>query len=627
MVFFKNFSLIRRVKIEMLLLLFLVCIMGYLNDISIVGLGVLMSILYIIQLVQNRIIVNKKICYLLKICLCSLISVYMIEIGNCNQLSNFNFSYVILNGLYVLTFITILYIFFSLRRAMYMANILLFILSVIAYYVYHFRGIPLTYSNIAAISAAATVIAGYRFEISIQLVICLLLFVFICLNIKEFDNEKIKRSKKVEISLITVLTVILINGLRLESLEVNVNNWSLQSVYNQYGFIACTVTDITSKKIIKPEEYNEELINCYADRIVAGQAEYSEKPDIIFVVNESFYNIKALADFKVNQEVMPFYNSLTNTIRGYAVNPNTTTANSEYELLTSQTMFLTPSVNPFLHIDLTDSNSLIKNVKEQGYYTSAYHASVGSTYNRAIAYDALGFDGIHFDNFNGNEMETVRGWQSDRECYKQLIGIYEEGLLKNKPQFVYCLTIQNHGGYDNGGIETPIEIVDGEIQDSAEIREYMALMNQSDEAFKELINYFEEVDRPTIVLMVGDHAPVFASQYVDSSKYEDSREGIMRIQGTPLIIWANYDIEDADVGYVGMNYVANIITNLSGNELSDFNKNIEYIHQYCPVFTKDFYMDSDGNYHDYFEDNEYKEMVDSYLFGTYYNLVEKSDIN
>ena len=43
---------------------------------------------------------------------------------------------------------------------------------------------------------------------------------------------------------------------------------------------------------------------------------------------------------------------------------------------------------------------------------------------------------------------------------------------------------------------------------------YLSLARESDSAFKELLEYFEKVDEPTMIVMFGDHWPKIEEEFM-----------------------------------------------------------------------------------------------------------------
>lgn len=74
-----------------------------------------------------------------------------------------------------------------------------------------------------------------------------------------------------------------------------------------------------------------------------------EKPDIILILNETLFDFSLIHDFETDEPVMPYMKSLENVIRGYVSVPaiGGGTNRSEYELLTSNSLYLMKDILPF----------------------------------------------------------------------------------------------------------------------------------------------------------------------------------------------------------------------------------------------------------------------------------------
>ena len=79
---------------------------------------------------------------------------------------------------------------------------------------------------------------------------------------------------------------------------------------------------------------------------------------------------------------------------------------------------------------------------------------------------------------------------------------------------MFNVTVQNHGGYvgNRGFVDTDIQVTNSMLS-SDEVEQYVTLAKKSDEAFEELIKYFEKVDEPTIIVMFGDHQPPLSTDF------------------------------------------------------------------------------------------------------------------
>lgn len=91
---------------------------------------------------------------------------------------------------------------------------------------------------------------------------------------------------------------------------------------------------------------------------------------------------------------------------------------------------------------------------------------------------------------------------TDYANYQYLIKQFEE-KEKDSPMFIFNVTMQNHSGYSsdyNFADRITLNEYDSEEYLNAEV--YLSLMKQSDSAFKYLIEYFEQVEEPTIIVNV-----------------------------------------------------------------------------------------------------------------------------
>lgn len=216
--------------------------------------------------------------------------------------------------------------------------------------------------------------------------------------------------------------------------------------YQKYGYLpcvvktACMVQDIP----IKPNGYHEGCVN---DIKIVNRHTDTKTPDIILILNESFYDLSLLENIETDVPYMENIASMENTIKGYAVNPSGGTNPSEYELLTSNSMKLLREKVPFNTLDFSDANSIVTHLKQIGYHTVGAHCAPPTNYNRGKVYAEMGFDEIFFeDDLKDITYFGDRNYATDECMYQNLLSWLER--KDEKPQFVYLLTIQNHGGWD-----------------------------------------------------------------------------------------------------------------------------------------------------------------------------------
>ena len=142
----------------------------------------------------------------------------------------------------------------------------------------------------------------------------------------------------------------------------------------------------------------------------------------------------------------------------------------------------------------------------------------------------------------------------------------------------------------------------------------------SDQAFKNLTDYYSKVNRPVIICMVGDHAPAFALELIDS-KYNEM-EAARRLRTVPFLVWSNFELKNAQEEMISMNYVVPTILKWSGiNNLSYYYNYMLSMKKNLPIVSSyDAYIDVNNNIYRYEEESPYTNLINGYLYMEYNNL-------
>ena len=220
---------------------------------------------------------------------------------------------------------------------------------------------------------------------------------------------------------------------------------------------------------------------------------------------------------------------------------------------------------------------------------------------------------------------------SDKESYKKVIELYEN--KGDKPLYLFDMTIQNHGGYlTNTNWKTPVS-VEGSYY--TEAKEYLSAIHVSDQAFQYLIDYFSKQTEPTVICMFGDHFPSietsFYEELLGKPQSDWDLEDIQKRYAVPFIIWANYDIQEEQNAVISNNYLENMILKQAGIELPLYNQYLEKLSKEVPAMNVNGYMDTDGKWHNYNEDetDTIKTLLDDYeiLQYGYYSDMDKDKMS
>ncbi|MDE6701458.1 MAG: sulfatase-like hydrolase/transferase, partial [Acetatifactor sp.] len=148
----------------------------------------------------------------------------------------------------------------------------------------------------------------------------------------------------------------------------------------------------------------------------------------------------------------------------------------------------------------------------------------------------------------------------------------------------------------------------------------LSLVKISDDAFADLVHYFEEQDEKVIICMFGDHQPWIFDLIVDANLADGSgaSQEIMSKYKTPFVIWANYDIEEAQDMDISMNYLGGLLMRTAGVPLSPYFRFLEQERAEYPIVTVNGYVDSAGTYFGWGsrenEFSEYQMLQYNYLF-------------
>lgn len=424
-----------------------------------------------------------------------------------------------------------------------------------------------------------------------------------------------------------------------ENLEINM--WAVNESYQEYGYVLSTAVSCNYVVKKKPEGYSaagikqiHETVNEENQVLLASagdmDVESTVSPvNIICIMNESFSDLRAAGDFETNQEYFPFLDSLReNTVKGSLAVPvfGSMTSNSEFEFLTGDSVSLLQANSIAYQFNVKPGTySLVSTLKSQGYETVAMHPYPAENWNRKEVYRNLGID--EFMDINAYEGSALlRNYVSDLSDYEKLI---EQVEAKNKPEdrlFLFNVTMQNHGGYEELHDNFRQEVwLTGDLRGKyPKTDQYLSLMKRSDEALKYLISYFEKSGEPTMIVLFGDHQPSVEDEFFDeiagrASADVPAEERLMWYQ-TPFIIWTNYETKAEEKGKMGAVYLSAEVLKRAGLRMTPFQQFLLTMEETFPVVHPLGCYDAAGTYHTW-EALENSKGTDQKLIKDYEYLV------
>ncbi len=489
------------------------------------------------------------------------------------------------------------------------------------YLALQFRDAPIFPWDLKSAGVAMSVLDNYEVKLTTKLWFIIFSFVFmICFAFLTGFRFKLKKIwMNVAIAVVSFsLTVGFVAYLRTDEAESKYSYYpylfSSKYLYKYNGTALSFIYTSKYLKLDKPSGYSEKELRELYEKYNEISEPDDIKPNIIVVMNEAFSDLSVLGDFTASSEYMPFINSLNeNTIKGntFVSVKGGNTPNSEFEFLTGTSMAYLPTGSiPFQQYIDSDTMTMVSQLEELGYSTTAMHPYPASGWERNQVYQYFGFDKMYFSpDFSG--YDKIRSYYSDLSLYKKIISEYETARESgdSSPQFFFSVTMQNHGSYGKTSNFFPnIEIEELPKDSSSTYREiatYLSLIKKSDEAFEYLVNYFKECDEPTIILMFGDHQPndyiakpILKLNGIDDITEEDLKTQQLRWQ-TPYIMWSNYEIEDKlDLGNTSLNYLGASLLYNAGIPLTSFQRWLtEELYQEYPIINANCFVDKDGVYH------------------------------
>lgn len=559
-----------------------------------------------------------------------------------NRLCRMQPKYLLYNLLicYVIFGISVI-IFRKVRSATVFYMLFMVILALINYYVVAFRGQAFILLDLLGMRTAAEVAGNYTF--SIPWFILLILAVTAAFVILQFKFQKLELGQRGIRNTIGRLCVLVVVAMVLyksypavQKLE-NVYLWNLNEDHADKGYVYTLLREIKYFSVEKPENYSAESLDEITEKYSNKNQKNENKvqaTNIIMIMNESLADFEDFGELKANEEILPFIRSMNKNVKHGKLQMPTFgggTSRSEYEVLTGNCLQFLPSGSvPYQLYVRSPEYGMADILKAQGYETIAMHPNRADSWNRETVYECMGFDQfLNVSNWGG-KMEKIRNFCSDQSLYNKITELYEQKEAGQK-RFTFCVTIQNHGGYNesnNNGYEPSVKLNYDTEYPLAET--YLSLAKESDKAFQNLIEYFEKVEEPTMIVMFGDHWPQIETGFQSEAAGKDignmGLEERQKLYQTPYVIWTNYESETVEED-ISSNYLGSYVMKLAGVELPEYNQFLVQLKEKLPIIGMGTVCDSAGKWYETQKlPDEYQKLLSEYQELIYNAQFEKKDI-
>ncbi len=334
--------------------------------------------------------------------------------------------------------------------------------------------------------------------------------------------------------------------------------WDQKENYTFNGFTLAFALNLPMANVPTPPAYSARAIGDIPGFPAASVP--ADKPDIIIVMSESFWDPTKLPGVTITPDPIPTTRALRS---GSMFSPEFggMTANIEFEALTGfSNAFLPYGSIPYQQYVRRPLPSLATFLRDEGYVTKALHPFGPWFWNREAVYKAFGFD--RFLSEERLPPLKKRGLlASDRAFTEEII---RQADLTKEPFFFFAVTLQGHGPYPPNLYPDASHKVDAPISEWAKgsTQSYAENVADADAGLKRLIDWASQRKRKTIIAFFGDHLPPLGPVYVETGFMKEpvaSRRTpvaeMSREHETPLVVWSNRGGAVKDIGAVSPAFV------------------------------------------------------------------------
>ena len=296
-----------------------------------------------------------------------------------------------------------------------------------------------------------------------------------------------------------------------------------------------------------------------------GAAASEGTPDIIFITSESFFDVTRLPGITFEEDPLPNFHRLAETsTNGWCLSNNygNGTGNVEMEMFTGLSSSLLREGDTLTTLDegvYAQLPTTVRQLKQAGYATEFVHAHTNELYNRVTTHPAIGFDTVDFLVDFLTQGEACGPYLYDLSFAQELIARYDT-RDPTRPFFLYGLSMENHQPYNpekygvSSGFPAQSDLLSQE--DLAILDALVVGLHHADQALGILTDYFSQVERPVMLVFVGDHLPavnlsdgVSLYTHLGISPSEEAADwdptSLIARLSTDYLIWTNYETQPA----------------------------------------------------------------------------------
>lgn len=457
-----------------------------------------------------------------------------------------------------------------------------------------FRGTALQWQDIGSWRAALNVAGGYRLALSHKIAVLAALWMWALAALHWAGGLCAGAPRSAGFRAAMGLGAAAAGVLLWVSPLIPASGVTSSYISTQNAFVANLFLQSRDLPLKKPKDYEARLLRLEQYSSDAS-TKVSQTPDIVVIMNESFADLRCYGAQIAPEIYRDWDEILARSAHGTAYSSvfGGNTPNAEYEFLTEDSLlFYTGTPIPYETAIRQEVPALPGLLAQLGSGTVAMHPNEGIVWSRERVYPKLGFErSVFLPEYENTDQ--IRRYVSDQANYTQVLQVLEEGT---GPQFLFNVTIQNHGSYEEEDFANLNALLDSRTNCS-QTRQYLTLVKESGKALKEFLQQLEQRPRKTYVVFFGDHQPwvdeAFYSQYESGP---DAQEHL-RYQ-VPYFIWCNQSQEETQLPACGLNDLQLYLAQVAGLPLTGYQKLLAQVAQRYPVVCAQGVRAADGSWLD-----------------------------
>lgn len=506
------------------------------------------------------------------------------------------------------------------------------------YFVITLRNKPIMPADLKAIGTAREVMGGYTFTPSWKMVLGVAVVVFYAVLVvhiwkknKPMERQPLKKQliwRGASAVAAVLLMVIGVNTHAFKSLNSFAWDMVLLKSFHEEGMVTTYLKSAFNSVVKEPEGYSREKVNSYLAEYQDAQEPEGIRPtNIIMVMNEAFSDLRTVG-LNPEIDVMSYVDSLQeNTVEGslYVGVFGGGTCNTEFEALTGNTLaFLGPGAYPYTENVTKPLFSLASYFHNMGYHTETFHPNEPRNWNRNMAYPNLGFE--KFNSINDFEafgdVTYLHDLPADITDYRFIEAVDEE--YKDKPRFLFDVTMQNHSGYERWlDVEKAATVAENGNDLYVDTQIYLSLVKASDDEVRQLVETYRNTDEPTMIVFFGDHQPGLPGVAINEV-YTDLASQL-DLYKSKFFVWTNYDTKEWHNAGLSANYLPWLILERGNFQLPPYVQMLKELYEHYPIISSQGVMDIDGNIYTGVAEVMDDPLIQKYQYIQYANLFDELD--